>query len=722
MKKLLLLTALFGFGLSSSFAQSAAETCITATPVCASTAVTYPSTSTGVPAEVGPYYGCLASQPNPSWFYFRIESAGNIIIDISQMASGTGVDVDFIIWGPFTSPTAPCAGGLTMAAMESCSYSSSYMEIATVDSALVGEYYIMLITNFSGMPADVTFSVNPASNGAISCTETCVTNATFNSPLCVGATMQLNATNHLGLGTYTWTGPAGFTSSLENPTISGVDGTNSGFYYLNYTRDTTCNYTDTVYVSVDTCGTLTGNLYGDLNANCAMDTAEASIGNVQMKLTQSGSFVGYAWTDVFGFYYFDVPPGIYTIEVVPDASFPITCPGSLAHTTTVLASTTTTENFAVDCGSLDVAAFGVAVSGIAFFPGVTNQMYPVTASLGPDCSTTPVPGEFMLVLDPLVSYAGPYSSYPGPSSIVTAATGDTLKWTVADVTDIGYYGYLDFPFMYTTNVTATIGDTVHFTAIILPMVGDIDPGNNIYECSYIVGNSYDPNSKEVSPRGDGPSGFIPANTPSLEYTINFQNMGTAPAHNIFILDTLDANVDVATLHIITSSHLMTTTMMPGNILKFNFSNIMLADSASNEPMSHGFVKYSIAPVAGLTPGDQIMNTAHIYFDFNPAVVTNTAINTIEFPSGINEYTEYQLGLYPNPTNGSVNVVFEDKLSQEASIRLTNVAGQLIWEEGTTNMTNGKYVRTIDLSSEPKGVYLIEIKTDKQVVHKKIVRN
>ncbi|MFN8395377.1 MAG: HYR domain-containing protein, partial [Bacteroidia bacterium] len=55
--------------------------------------------------------------------------------------------------------------------------------------------------------------------------------ATSNSPVCPGGTLQLNASTVSG-ATYSWTGPNGFTSNLQNPTISNASGVNSGTYVV----------------------------------------------------------------------------------------------------------------------------------------------------------------------------------------------------------------------------------------------------------------------------------------------------------------------------------------------------------------------------------------------------------------------------------------------------------------------------------------------------------
>jgi uncharacterized repeat protein (TIGR03803 family) len=50
-----------------------------------------------------------------------------------------------------------------------------------------------------------------------------------NSPLCLGETLSLSASASPGVD-YIWTGPNGFESALQNPTIPGVTTNNSGFY------------------------------------------------------------------------------------------------------------------------------------------------------------------------------------------------------------------------------------------------------------------------------------------------------------------------------------------------------------------------------------------------------------------------------------------------------------------------------------------------------------
>jgi gliding motility-associated-like protein len=85
---------------------------------------------------------------------------------------------------------------------------------------------VYMITPFTngcpGTPFKYTVTVNPA---------LAVPVANCNSPVCVGSTIHLRTTPVIK-ATYSWTGPNGYTSSLENPDISNVSAANAGTYTL----------------------------------------------------------------------------------------------------------------------------------------------------------------------------------------------------------------------------------------------------------------------------------------------------------------------------------------------------------------------------------------------------------------------------------------------------------------------------------------------------------
>jgi uncharacterized repeat protein (TIGR01451 family) len=140
--------------------------------------------------------------------------------------------------------------------------------------------------------------------------------------------------------------------------------------------------------------------------------------------------------------------------------------------------------------------------------------------------------------------------------------------------------------------------------------------------------AYDPNDKQVFPVGYSEEHYI-ANDTNLEYLIRFQNTGNAPATDVIVRDTLDEHLDLSTFQLKVHSHSVFTTLDPTTReVEFYFQNIMLLDSVNNEPESHGLVSFTIRPEADLLLLTELNNTAAIYFDNNPPIITNTTWSTI----------------------------------------------------------------------------------------------
>ena len=179
----------------SSFSQ---DNCDSAVPFCND----FGSPETvvnGGSAEVGPDYGCLASQPNPSWSLLKIQSAGDMELEISQIDNnGVGIDVDFICYGPFNDPITPCQNGI-LTAMNTigCSYSSSSIEHLTINNAQVGEYYLILITNYDGTQGTLTFTQTNTTSptaGESDCSIVCNVTLGNDRTVCIDSEYELTTT------------------------------------------------------------------------------------------------------------------------------------------------------------------------------------------------------------------------------------------------------------------------------------------------------------------------------------------------------------------------------------------------------------------------------------------------------------------------------------------------------------------------------------------------
>jgi gliding motility-associated-like protein len=78
--------------------------------------------------------------------------------------------------------------------------------------------------------ADAACTSTQTFTAPASCT-TCPVTAGNNGPLCAGQTLNLTATTVAG-ATYSWTGPGGFTSTLQNPSITNVTSAMAGNYLV----------------------------------------------------------------------------------------------------------------------------------------------------------------------------------------------------------------------------------------------------------------------------------------------------------------------------------------------------------------------------------------------------------------------------------------------------------------------------------------------------------
>ncbi|MBE0662596.1 MAG: T9SS type A sorting domain-containing protein [Bacteroidales bacterium] len=203
------------------------DSCHKSFPFCTGTTYNFPAGVNSGTAQAGAYYDCLSTRPNPAWYHMKIGTSGNIII---TMQSNPLRDIDFICWGPFTHPTDPCVAQLTAAKVVSCSYSTSATEIVTIPNGVSDEYYILLITNYSNLPCNISFS-QTGGTGTTDCTivPPPINN---NGPLCIGDDLQLSVQNAIPGSTYSWTGPNGWSSTQQNPVIPNVNLSHAGTYTL----------------------------------------------------------------------------------------------------------------------------------------------------------------------------------------------------------------------------------------------------------------------------------------------------------------------------------------------------------------------------------------------------------------------------------------------------------------------------------------------------------
>ncbi len=192
----------------------------------------------------GGAFGCLGSTPNPIWSVFQAAVSTPITVGAN---SSNGADIDYVMWGPFANPAAACAG-YSASNVISCSYSTSGSNSWTF-TPVVGQFYLLLVTNYSGQTGiTMSMPITPSSS-AINCA--CSTTASISpTSICPNMPFSISCTAVPTATAYNWTGPSGF-SATGTSTSSTAPSTAGPLTYTVsvVTSGYTCTSTATVTVN-----------------------------------------------------------------------------------------------------------------------------------------------------------------------------------------------------------------------------------------------------------------------------------------------------------------------------------------------------------------------------------------------------------------------------------------------------------------------------------------
>jgi len=245
---------------------------------------------------------------------------------------------------------------------------------------------------------------------------------------------------------------------------------------------------------------------------------------------------------------------------------------------------------------------------------------------------------------------------------------------------------------------------------------DIYPTNNTSAISQQVTGSYDPNDKCELHGGKIVYDNFTSND-YLYYTIQFENTGTADAEFIKVEDIFDSQLDENSFEMINASHSLNA-KRDGNQLTWHFYNINLPPTSSNPNESHGYVTFRIKPKAGYAIGDIIPNTASIYFDYNPPIITDTFNTEFVQALGAESFETTTVSIFPNPASNKITIR-NNGIEGISKVNIYDISGKRIYAfEG--NILNDF---NIDVARFTKGLYLVEIFSENNTkITKKLILN
>ncbi|MFO0356069.1 MAG: beta strand repeat-containing protein [Sphingobacteriaceae bacterium] len=223
---------------------------------------------------------------NPSVANVQTVSTGNYTVIVTTTAGCTGSATAFVQVNPTPTIAAGNTGPYCAGATINLTVSPSNTFTWTGPSAFSSNVQNPTIANSQTVNSG-SYSVTIAT--AAGCTNNAVTNvvvnalptptATSNSPVCVGKPLNLTG---LGGTTYTWTGPGGFSSNTQNPSIATASLANVGNYTLVVTNANGCTNSVVTNVVINTLPVI------------VVNSPTSCVGS-SFTLTASGG-TAYAWT------------------------------------------------------------------------------------------------------------------------------------------------------------------------------------------------------------------------------------------------------------------------------------------------------------------------------------------------------------------------------------------------------------------------------------------
>lgn len=433
--------------------------------------------------------------------------------------------------------------------------------------------------------------------------------------------------------------------------------------------------------------------FDDLNANGVQDSNESNTVGGLFQIQSGGTTVLTGSNFSNTFYPVTDPSQQYNLTYLIDPLYAAYYTNNSAY-----------SNVSVAAGSgLNVYSFplvltapynDLAVSMTGYGQPTAGNLYTVRV----DCrnsGTSPVSGNLSFVKHPSLSILSTtFTIDPNPNgfSIALPTLNQNENFAMLVVLQIPPIPSVNLGDLITNSVSATFQGS------------EVTLVNNTASLSGTVVGSYDPNDITES---HGPQLVHSQFTSSdyLYYTIRFQNTGTANASKVVVQNTLDNQLNAGTVQMIYSSHNYTM-IRNGSQLSWEFNDIQLPPESVNAQQSNGFVTYTIKPNPGYAVGDIIPNTAEIYFDTNPAIVTNT-FNT-EFVNALStaSFEVFGARLYPNPATNSVQVSLKDASDRIIEIAVYDVSGKVVQKSKP-----GSATCILNISGFSKGVYMIGITTE-----------
>ena len=369
-----------------------------------------------------------------------------------------------------------------------------------------------------------------------------------------------------------------------------------------------------------------------------------------------------------------------------------------------------TSNFSTNNNS-EIANF--CLQPIQLFDDLNVVVYPLTSARPGFTSKYKIlvknMGTSVFTGDVTFNFNNSKINYLSSSIAVNSQTANSLNYAINNLLPF-QTKEIEITFQVKTLPNVTIGENIQFNCNLSSIPSDINQTDNQFVLNQTIIAAYDPNDVVVL---EGNQVLIDNSDQYLHYIIRFQNTGNSYAQRVRISNILDAKLDWNSIQLESYSHNNKVEIVNGNEINFVFDAIYLPSSNEDFSGSQGYISYKIKPKNNVVVGDIVSNNASIYFDYNPAINTNTVqTQFVDFLSNSNNlFNNNSVTVTPNPVKDWLSINTNELYFK---VEIYSAIGQLIYESKNQNK--------IDLNHLNSGVYFVKItNNNNQSISKKILK-
>lgn len=564
-----------------------------------------------------------------------------------------------------------------------------------------GTYYFILQTTCTNVPTaaisnEATLTVNALPTASVS-----INNAT----VCAGQSINLMGNSANG-SAYNWTGPAGFNSSLQTPSISNVNNVQSGIYYLSVSNANCSSATQSLAVAVS-----------EVSLSVVTSASTICLGS-SATLSAMAAAVSYSWSNGSGSSSLAVSPSVTSVYTVT-ATNSINCAG----TNTILLSVinpSITAIGALVCGSAAVATLAVNAFSTATVnwyassspanPIASGTTYTVNgtaaatvyaqASSSMGCNSSVIPVTLTVSSIPVITLtSNSVSLCPGATATISAFGASTYSWLSGQTTSLIIVS-ISQNTLYTVlgknQSGCTTTQSIGISTFSVPLVVASKSVSSVCPSAPM---SFSASGASTYTWSNGASGPVMTVSPAISsvYSVTGTSSdGCSATASIAITTKSVPLISIAqSVYTICAGEAVTFTASGASIYKWLPGTINSA-------------YYSVNPIVSSVYnaiGTSINSCTNIGFASVQVESCTTLKDEISIPE------TYRL--YPNPSNGRVTVIFGS--SKERTIKIYNNLSQEKYRISTSDENN-----QLDLGHLPKGSYLVCIYSSGLISHLKFI--